>query len=49
MKHEDDGDTNCNWRTWNDPQNLNEKSWRSWNRRTNYSITEVGQNTEKSP
>ena len=50
MEHEGGGDTNFNWCTWNDPQRLRGVG----NRRMsgdhlNYSIVEVGQNTEKSP
>ena len=25
MEHEGDGDTSCNWRTWNDPQKLSKR------------------------
>ena len=48
MEHESDGDTNCNWRTWNDSQRLGKETEGVGNRRTNpnYSIVE---NTEKSP
>ena len=51
MEHEDDGNTNCNWCTWNDAQKLSKKTRRVGNHNTSgdYSIVEVGQNTEKSP
>ena len=46
MEHE--GDTNCNWCTWNDPQKVNKRARGDGNRRTsgdhsNYSIVEVDQ------
>ena len=28
--HEDDGDTNCNWRTRSGPQRLGKRDWKSW-------------------
>ena len=37
MEHEDDGDTNCGWCTWNNPQRIGE------------SIIRINQNTEYSP
>ena len=45
---------NCNWGTSNDLQRLDKGTGRNENRRTsryhpNYSIVEIGQNTEKSP
>ena len=51
VKHE--GDTNCNWCTWNDLQGLSKRAGRVRNRRMsgdypNYSIVEVGQNTEET-
>ena len=54
MEHESDGDTNCKWNTWNDPQRIVQGIGRVENRWTNrdhqnYSITKIGQNTEKSP
>ena len=53
MEREYDGDTNCNWDTWIS-QTLGNKTEKIGNRRTNedhpdYSITEIGQNTENSP
>ena len=26
MEHESDGDTNCNWRTWNNPQKTGKRT-----------------------
>ena len=54
MKHESDGDTNCNWWTWNNPQNIGKGTEWLRNQRTSkdhpdYNITKIGQNTEKSP
>ena len=54
MEHGGDGDTNCIWCTWNSPQRLGKGVGRVGNRRSNrdhpdYSIVEIGQNTEKSP
>ena len=48
------GDTDCKWRTWNNPWMFYEEVRRVGNRRTNrdqpnYSIVEIVQNTEKSP
>ena len=53
-EHEGNGDTNCNWRTWNDLQRLGKRAGRVRNRTTNrnylnYSIVDISQNTEKSP
>ena len=53
-EHEDDGDTNCNWCVWNIPQKIAEGTVRLKNQRTredhpNYSIVEIGLNTEKIP
>ena len=53
MEHEGDGDTNCDWCTRNNPQMTGketgklESKWTSWDH-PNYSIIEIGQNTEKS-
>ena len=49
-----DGDTNCSWYTWNDSHKLSKGAGKVGNRRTNrdypnYSIVEIGQNTEKYP
>ena len=54
VKHEADGDTNCNWRTWNCPQRLGKRSGRAGNQKTNrnhpdVSIFEISQYTEKRP
>ena len=54
MERKGDGDTTCNWGTWNNPQRLNEGTRRPGHKRTigdhpDYSIIEFGQNTEKSP
>ena len=54
MEHEGDGDTNCNWRTWNYLQRIGKGTSRLRYLRTSinypdYSITKTGQNTEKSP
>ena len=45
-EHEGDNDTNCNWFTWNNPQNLgNKKTSRDY---PDNSIIKTSQNTEKS-
>ena len=54
MEYEGDGQTNCNGCTWNDPQRIDKGTGKLRNERTsrdhpNYSITKIGQNTEKSP
>ena len=54
MEQEGEGETNCNWCTRNYPQNFEKEAGRVGNWRTrgdhlNYSIVEVGQNTEKCP
>ena len=54
MEYDGDGDTNHNWSTWNGLQRFGKGSGRAGNRRMNwdylnYSITKIGQNTEKSP
>ena len=53
MEHEGDGDTNCNWCARNNPQKLCQENGRLRNQRTSgdhpdYSIIEIGQNTEKN-
>ena len=53
MEHEGEGDTNCNWCTWKDPQRFNKGAGRVENQRMsqdhpNYSIVKIGHNTEKS-
>ena len=54
MEHESDGNTNCNRCTWYSHQRINKGTGGLGNKRTsgdhpNYSIVEIGQNTEKSP
>ena len=54
MEHEGDGDTSCNWCTWNSPKRLGTGTGRFRNKRTSgdrpeYSIIKISQNTEKSP
>ena len=54
MKYESDGDTNCNWCTWNNPQSADQGTRRLRNHSTskdhpNYCITKIEKNTEKSP
>ena len=53
-EYEDDGDTNCNRRSWNGFQRLRKSVGRIGNRGTNRnysnsSIVKIGQNIEKSP
>ena len=53
VDHESDGDTNCNWDTRYSHQRFGTKTGGLGNKRTsedhpNYSIIEIGQNTEKS-
>ena len=52
MEHEGDGDTNCNWCTWNYPQRIDKETGGLRNQRTStyyseYSIIKIGPNTEK--
>ena len=54
MEHESDGDTNCNWYTRYSHQSSGTGTGGLGNKRTSgdysdYSIVEIGQNTEKSP
>ena len=54
MEHVDDGDTNCNLFTWNDPRRLEkgargDESWRTSRNYPNYSIVKISQITEKNP
>ena len=54
IEHEGDGDTSCNWYTWNNLQRLGKGTESVGNRKMsrdhpNYSIIEVDQNTVKSP
>ena len=53
MKHEGDGDTSCNWGTWNSLQMLGRKTGRVDNQRTNrdyldYGFIELIKNTQKN-
>ena len=54
MPHEGDNDTNYNWYRWNSPQELEKVNGRVENRgmrgdHPNYSVVEIGLNTEMSP
>ena len=49
MEHEGDGNTNCNWCTWNNPQRISKGSGRFGNKRKRLSISKISQNTGKSP
>ena len=54
MEHESDDDTDCNWCAWCSQQRFGTGTGGLKNKRTsgdylNYSIIEIGQNTEKSP
>ena len=54
VEHENDDDTNCNWSVWYSHQRIGTRTGRLGNKRAsgyhpNYSIIEIGQNTEKSP
>ena len=51
VEHECDGDTNCNWCTWNGTQKLWKVAGKLEIRRRieTISIIEIGLNTEKSP
>ena len=54
MRHEGVCDTNYNWCTQNSSQRFVKgtgrfRNWRTSGDHPNYSIVEVGQNTEKSP
>ena len=54
MEYESDADTNCNWYTWYSHQKIGTGNREHGNKGTsgghsNYSIFEIGQNTEKSP
>ena len=54
MKHESDGDTNCNWCTQFSHQSIGTGTGGLGNKKTsgdhpNYGIVEINQNTEKSP
>ena len=54
MEHEDDGDTKCNWRARYSHQRIGRGTEGLGNKGTigdhpNYSMVEIGQNTERSP
>ena len=54
MEHEGDGVTNHTWCTWNILQRVHKGTGRLRNQKTSrdhsdYSMTKIGQNTEKSP
>ena len=54
MEHEGDGDTNCNLWAQNYSEKFDKKvwsvgKWRMSRDQTNYNITEISQNSEKSP
>ena len=54
MKHESDGDTNCNWRVQYSDQIIQTRTGVTRNKRMrrghpNNSILDIGQNTENSP
>ena len=54
VEPEGEGDTNCNWCSWNGSQRLGKGSGRVGNRRMsrdhpNYCIVKITQNTSKSP
>ena len=52
MEHEGDGDSNCNWCIWYNPQRIGKGTRRLGNKRTNgdhpnYSIIKTSLNTKK--
>ena len=51
MEHEGDGDTNCNWCTWNNPQKIGKgtRRLRSQRRRRDHPDYSIIKNTEKCP
>ena len=54
MEYGSDGDTSCNWCTWNNIQKIGKGTGRLRNSRTsrdhpNYGIIKIGKNTEKRP
>ena len=54
MEHENDGDTNCKWCTWNNSQRIDKGTGRLRNQSTSRGhpdciIIKIDQNTEKSP
>ena len=53
MEHDSDGDTNCNWCTWNNPQMIVTRTRRLRDQMTrrchqDFSIIKIGQNIGKS-
>ena len=53
MEHERDGNTNCIWRTLNNPRGIDNGTGRLGNKKTSrdhsdYSIIKIDQNTEKN-
>ena len=53
MEHESDGGIYCNWCVRNNPQRIDQGTWRLRNKRTSgdhldYTIIKIGQNTKKS-
>ena len=54
VEHESDGDINCSWCAWSDPQKIGEVTKRLGNKRTSRDLTDniiirTAQNTEKCP
>ena len=54
MEHKRNGDSNCNWCTWKNPQRNGVENGRLENKRTNTDFTDnriikIDSNTEKSP
>ena len=54
VEHGSDGDTNCNWCSWYSHLRIGTRTGGLGNKKTsgdhsNYSIIEIGQNTEESP
>ena len=49
MEHENDSDTNCNWRTWNSPLKIGKGTGKLGNKRTIRDHLSYCQSTEKSP
>ena len=51
MEYEDDGNTNCNWHTWDGPQRFGKGTGRVGNQRKNqdHPIVEISPNTQNSP
>ncbi len=51
MEHEGDGDTSCNWCTWNNTRKIGKRTEnkRTSGDHTDIRIIKIGQNTEGSP